>query len=54
MDQVHYWTEWVFTDYCHFTKEANKKIAHEIGKHIISNGKYEVFKHKKESVQKIN
>ena len=43
MDAVHRWKEEVFVDYCHFTVAANKKIAAEICRYIISSGKAPVF-----------
>jgi lysophospholipase L1-like esterase len=43
MNAVHHWNGWVFVDYCHFTKEANKRIAREIFESIISNGNYIPF-----------
>jgi hypothetical protein len=43
MDAVHRWKGWVFVDYCHFTKQANKKIAAEIKRYILSNGHSPVF-----------
>ena len=33
----------VFIDYCHFTKEANQKIANEIALYILSNGRQKIF-----------
>ncbi len=36
MDQVHQWEEWVFVDYCHFTKQANQRIAEELKAFILS------------------
>jgi hypothetical protein len=36
MKSVHFWKNWVFLDYCHFTVEANKKIAIEIGDYILN------------------
>ncbi len=44
MNSVHYWPGWVFVDYCHFTKEAEKKIAGEIFNYISSNGGTQIFK----------
>jgi len=44
MQDVHSWKEWVFVDYCHFTSVANRKIANEIGKYILSKGEYKPFK----------
>jgi len=44
MDAVHHWDEWIFVDYCHFTREANRKIAQEIGHYIVSEGNYIPFK----------
>ena len=44
MNSVHYWPGWVFVDYCHFTKEAEKKIAAEIFNYISSNGSVQIFK----------
>jgi hypothetical protein len=44
MNSVHYWPGWVFVDYCHFTKEAEKKIAAEISNYIVSNGSLQIFK----------
>jgi hypothetical protein len=36
MKNVSAWSGQVFVDYCHFTKEANKKIAAEISQYILS------------------
>jgi hypothetical protein len=44
MNSVHYWPGWVFVDYCHFTKEAEERIAAEIFNYISSDGKEEIFK----------
>jgi len=44
MNSVHRWQGWVFVDYCHFTKEAEKKIAGEIFSYIASNGRVQIFK----------
>jgi hypothetical protein len=44
MSSVHYWRGWVFVDYCHFTKEAEEKIAGEIFNYITSNGRVQIFK----------
>lgn len=38
MDTMHHWDGWVFVDEVHLSKEANKRIAQEISKFIISNG----------------
>ncbi|MEI6021218.1 MAG: SGNH/GDSL hydrolase family protein [Bacteroidota bacterium] len=43
MQQVHKWQHQVFVDYCHFSKDTNKKIAMEICNYIISNGKTSPF-----------
>ncbi len=43
MDAVHHWKENVFVDYCHFTNAANKRIAAEISRYIVSSGKIPVF-----------
>jgi len=43
MNDVHSWRGWVFVDYCHFTKDANEKIASEIAKYILSEGVYQPF-----------
>lgn len=39
MDEVHRWPEWVFVDYCHFTAEANERIAREIAGEILGKGR---------------
>jgi hypothetical protein len=44
MNSVHFWRGWVFVDYCHFTKEAEEKIAGEIFNYITSNGRVLIFK----------
>lgn len=44
MDAVHNWDDWVFVDYCHFSKEANTKIAGEIAEFILSGGKADIFR----------
>jgi hypothetical protein len=44
MNSVHYWRGWVFVDYCHFTKDAEKRIAGEIFNYITSNGRIQIFK----------
>ena len=41
MDTMHHWDGWVFwvfVDEVHLSKEANKRIAQEISKFIISDG----------------
>ena len=43
MDAIHNCDGWILVDYCHFTNDANKKIAEEISKYIISNGTYIPF-----------
>ena len=43
MNAVHNWKGWVFVDYCHFTKEANRRIAREIGEYITSGGRLKPF-----------
>ncbi len=43
MESMHGWSGQVFVDYCHFTREANKRVAEEIGRHIMSAGEYEPF-----------
>jgi hypothetical protein len=32
------WPEWVFVDYCHFSAEANRRIAAELARAILSDG----------------
>jgi hypothetical protein len=44
MAGVEKWPGWVFVDYCHFTKEANKRIARELADYIVADGKMEIFK----------
>ena len=44
MNSVHYWPGWVFVDYCHFTTEAERRIATEIFNYISSNAKMQIFK----------
>lgn len=44
MAGVERWPGWVFVDYCHFTKEANKRIARELADYIVADGKMEIFK----------
>jgi len=44
MNSVHQWRGWVFVDYCHFTKEAEKKIAGEIFNYITSKGSVQIFR----------
>ncbi len=43
MAAAHDWDGWIFVDYCHFSKEANKKISKEIAKFIETNGTYHPF-----------
>jgi hypothetical protein len=43
MAAVTAWPGWVFVDYCHFTADANRRIAEEIGRHILSDGAYRPF-----------
>jgi hypothetical protein len=43
MAAVHDWDGYVFVDYCHFSKEANKKIVREIAKFIETQGAYQPF-----------
>lgn len=45
MNGVNEWQGWTFVDYCHFTREANKKIAAELANFIIADGKLRIFKH---------
>ena len=35
LPEVHHLPFWVFTDYCHLTKEANQYIAHSMFQHIL-------------------
>lgn len=44
MNAVESWPGWVFVDYCHFTDDANRKIAKEIYNYIISDGKVIPFR----------
>ncbi len=44
MGGVSYWPGWVFVDYCHFTREANERIAGELADYIAADGKMEIFK----------
>ena len=44
MDAMHGWDNWVFVDYCHFSKEANTKIAGGIADFILSGGKADIFR----------
>jgi len=44
MDAVHYWDSWVFVDYCHFSEQANRKIASEIAAFILGGGTVNIFK----------
>ena len=43
MDAVHFWDDWVFVDYCHLTRQANRQISYELSQHIVSSGKYRPF-----------
>jgi len=43
MSSVASWRTWVFVDYCHFTAQANRRIAQEICDHIVSDGAYVPF-----------
>lgn len=35
MDGVHDWPGWVFVDYCHFSRDANRRIAAELARAIL-------------------
>jgi lysophospholipase L1-like esterase len=43
MDAVHDWPGWVFVDYCHFSKEANRRIAQALATHILTDGRERAF-----------
>jgi hypothetical protein len=43
MEKMHSWKDWLFVDYCHFTKGANERIANEIGQYILSDAVYKPF-----------
>ena len=43
MSSLHYSSEWIFVDYCHLTSEANKIIAGELSRYILSEGGYRPF-----------
>lgn len=43
MDGVHRWDGWVFVDYCHFTADANRRIAEEISRYLLQDGSYRPF-----------
>jgi hypothetical protein len=45
MDGVNDWDGWTFVDYCHFTTEANKKIASELAGFITADGRLRIFQH---------
>ena len=38
------WQGWTFVDYCHFTAQANMKIARELADYIAADGKIRIFK----------
>jgi hypothetical protein len=44
MSGVEKWPGWVFVDYCHFTREANERIAGELFDFIVADGKMGIFK----------
>jgi hypothetical protein len=43
MSAVHGWEGWVFVDYCHFTKDANRRIAAGLFDAIMSGGSRRPF-----------
>ncbi|OGV35026.1 MAG: hypothetical protein A2020_10865 [Lentisphaerae bacterium GWF2_45_14] len=51
MNAMHSWDGWIFVDYCHFSEQANKRIAEEIASFILSGGKQDIFKETKAGKQ---
>ncbi|MBN8851478.1 MAG: hypothetical protein BGO55_04140 [Sphingobacteriales bacterium 50-39] len=43
MTEVHKWPGWVFVDYCHFTSNANGRIAQALADLIEKDGKTSIF-----------
>ena len=43
MGAIHAWDGWVFVDYCHFSKEANRRIAAGLRDAIASGGRRRPF-----------
>jgi hypothetical protein len=43
MTGINKWQGWTFVDYCHFTSQANKRIAAELNTFIASGGNRRIF-----------
>ena len=43
MSGVDHWPGWTFVDYCHFTRDANERIASELARWIQSDGNIPIF-----------
>ncbi|MDR3714806.1 MAG: hypothetical protein P4L51_18475 [Puia sp.] len=51
MSGVHDWPGWTFVDYCHFTRDANKRIAGELADFIGSDGTINIFARQADGIQ---